>query len=622
MKIKNNIKKASIGLLVSAIAVSGAFAWLKSSETASKQNELVVGSIDIKFENQLNKVELSDNTAIPMTKAEAVATLTPYTFDIANKGSVYLDYVVSVDSASYQNTFPENGVNVLIAPIADSATDEEIKTALTNATVKKLTSTKDLVNSSLNISEHKRYAMIAYIDKGVKLAEYTGANLSFKLRVDAVQHNVLNAENYETLSKSQIATSITAGGETKNVEVYNIEGDSKADLLDKLDKSGLTDASTVDAIIEVKGEEYDGINSTATFDVSSIANPGDEVVILHYNETTQEWEYIGRETVAEDNTVSGNFTSYSPVAFIVYKPDGSTVTKEYDSVTGELIKETEAKTDGSVVEIEYDENGEVSNITKIDAPEAGGIDEQGYLAINEVNFPDEIFREYVRTEFDTDSDEKLSENERKNATQIYVENKGISSLKGVEYFTELTELHCSDNHITDLDVSHNTSLTYLFCARNELKKLDVSNNKNLGSLYCSENHLTMLDVSNNTTLMNLSCYDNQLTSLDISHNTFLNYLRCGGNQLTTLDVSNNAKLTILYCENSQLTSLNLTQNTMLKELYCSDNKLVTLDVSQNTSLIRLNCMGNQLTTLDLSYNTLLNSENAFADPSVNITYAS
>lgn len=355
------MKKAGVGLLVSAIAISGAFAWLKSSDTASKTNQLKVGGAKIIFDNQLDSVSLVDNSAIPMTKANAIANLTAYTFDIKNEGEVHLDYTISVDGDSYLNTFDAGKVNVLIAPIADGASAEEIKTALTSATIQRLSSGVSLTSSNLQAGTHQRYALIAFVDRNTKLAEYTGKEVSFKLRVDAVQHNVLNAENYETLTKSQINTTVTVGGESKNVDVYNIEGESKTDLLNKLQASGLTDTADVDAIIEVKGEEYDGINSTATFDVSSIANPGDEVVILHYNETTQEWEYIGRETVGDDNTVSGDFTSYSPVAFIVYKPDGSIVQKEFDSETGVLIKEIEIKSNGSSYETEYDSNGEITS---------------------------------------------------------------------------------------------------------------------------------------------------------------------------------------------------------------------------------------------------------------------
>lgn len=70
------------------------------------------------------------------------------------------------------------------------------------------------------------------------------------------------------------------------------------------------------------------------------------------------------------------------------------------------------------------------------------------IAINETNFPDEIFREYVISEFDKDKNNKLSEEEIANAQYINVDEKGIGSLEGVEYFTALTSLNCSSNQLT------------------------------------------------------------------------------------------------------------------------------------------------------------------------------
>lgn len=360
MNIKKNIRKAGVGLLVSAVAISGAFAWLTNSDTATKQNNISVGSTSIIFENQRDVINLRDNDAIPMTKEYAIEHLTAYTFDIANTGNVHLDYTISIDTDSYSNTFDEGKINVLIAPIADDATTEQIKSKLSNATVQRLSAGKDLTASNLVGLTHQRYALIAYVDKATTLAEYDGNSVSFKLRVDAIQHNAISGAGYSDLEKSQIATTITAGGDTKNVEVYNIEGESKTDLLNKLQASGLTETADVDAIVEVCGDDYDGMNSTATFDVSSIANPGDNVIILHFNEETQEWEYIGKEVVGEDNTVTGNFTSYSPVAFIVNAQTGYTQ-KIYDPVTKMLIKTIEYRADGTQIVTTYDTAGDISN---------------------------------------------------------------------------------------------------------------------------------------------------------------------------------------------------------------------------------------------------------------------
>mgnify|MGYP002509281524 CR=1 FL=1 len=57
------------------------------------------------------------------------------------------------------------------------------------------------------------------------------------------------------------------------------------------------------------------------------------------------------------------------------------------------------------------------------------------VAINEANFPDENFRDYVLNYCDTDKNEVLSEREIKNTTQILINGKEIIDLKGIENFT-------------------------------------------------------------------------------------------------------------------------------------------------------------------------------------------
>lgn len=41
----------------------------------------------------------------------------------------------------------------------------------------------------------------------------------------------------------------------------------------------------------------------------------------------------------------------------------------------------------------------------------------------------------------------------------YVDGKGLTSLKGIEYFTALEYLVCGNNQLTVMDVSRNTALT-------------------------------------------------------------------------------------------------------------------------------------------------------------------
>ena len=183
---------------------------------------------------------------------------------------------------------------------------------------------------------------------------------------------------------------------------------------------------------------------------------------------------------------------------------------------------------------------------------------------------------------------------------------GISDLTGIEDFTALTFLDCSNNNLTSLDVSQNTALTHLNCESNLLTSLDVTQNTALEYLGCGDNQLTNLDVSQNASLTELHCDSNiWLTSLDVSQNTALTYLDCSWNQLTSLDVSQNTALTELRCQYNQLTNLDVSQNTALTWLICDHNQLTSLDVSQNTALTVLACGSNQLTNLDVTQNTAL-----------------
>ncbi len=235
------------------------------------------------------------------------------------------------------------------------------------------------------------------------------------------------------------------------------------------------------------------------------------------------------------------------------------------------------------------------------------------VAINGINFPDETFRNYVKTTttINTNGDDALTQDELVAVTVINVEEKGIANLKGIEYFTELKKLYCNKNRLTALDLSKNTNLETLNCQVNKLTSLDLSENTNLTTLDCMANQLTSLDLSENKNLENLFCRDNQLTTLDLKNNKNLTTLNCMANKLTSLDLSENKNLTTLNCVSTDLSALDLSENKNLKNLYCDHNQLTTLDLSKNTKLTAINCQVNQLTALDLSNN--INLEILYCD---------
>ena len=242
---------------------------------------------------------------------------------------------------------------------------------------------------------------------------------------------------------------------------------------------------------------------------------------------------------------------------------------------------------------------------------------EGYIAINEKNFPDKNFRDYVAGEWDKNHDNRFSPSEIANAKWISCDNKEISNLKGIEFFTNIWLLECYYNNLTTIDLSHNKNLSYINCHHNQLNELDVSGLPLLETFYCGHNALPSIDVSKNEKLEDFDCQDNHLDTLNVSQNKELVKLSCGTNNLTELDVRENKKLKELSCYESKLSNLDLRNQTELEVLKCWKNPLSALNVSANTKLKKLFVSNTNLTSLDATNNTALEEFNG-KDCSYNI----
>ena len=228
-----------------------------------------------------------------------------------------------------------------------------------------------------------------------------------------------------------------------------------------------------------------------------------------------------------------------------------------------------------------------------------------YIAINEENFPNENFRENVWWAWNTNRDNYFSPGELAAARWITCDNEEISSLKGIQFFTEIYKLECYYDNLTTIDLSNNKKLSYINCLGNKLEELEVSELPKLETFYCSFNRLKSIDVSKNEKLKDFDCQNNHLDTLNVSQNKELERLSCGHNNLTELDVSENKKLKTLGCYENKLRNLNLGNQTELEWLSCGTNPLSVLDVSANTKLKELYVSNTNLTELNVSANTNL-----------------
>ena len=153
------------------------------------------------------------------------------------------------------------------------------------------------------------------------------------------------------------------------------------------------------------------------------------------------------------------------------------------------------------------------------------------VEINAENFPDENFRQVLLSEFDIDWDNQLSQSEISTLTDLIVNSRQISSLQGIEHFSELEYLDCGNNTISQLDLASNTKLTNLICNNNLLETLDLSSNTALIALNCRDNLLVWLNIDNCSELADLDFTNNAIAELNIAgcpklyniEDSFINY---------------------------------------------------------------------------------------------------
>jgi hypothetical protein len=138
-------------------------------------------------------------------------------------------------------------------------------------------------------------------------------------------------------------------------------------------------------------------------------------------------------------------------------------------------------------------------------------------------------QEYINQKYPT-------KEEREKEIKLDVSKQNLEGELDLSDFVNLTELNCSNNLLTGLNLKKNK----------KLNNLDCSGNKSRGSI--EESGMTQLDLSENTELICLDCSKNLILSLDLSKNTSLTYFYCiECNILLDLDLSRNSELTKLYC---------------------------------------------------------------------------
>ena len=202
---------------------------------------------------------------------------------------------------------------------------------------------------------------------------------------------------------------------------------------------------------------------------------------------------------------------------------------------------------------------------------------------------------------DLNSDNEVSIQEALLVYKLNLDQASITNLSGIENFTNLLQLECSNNQISSFTIGNLSNLSKLNCSQNQLTSIDLTTNSNIHFLELSYNPLTQLNISNLNNLDTLGCRSNQLTSLNLTPFNKLKLLAIDNNSISTIDLSNNTKLTSFTCRGNLLSSINLSYTPILESLFCSANQLTSIDLSNQTKLKYLDCGSNQIVTINTSF---------------------
>jgi hypothetical protein len=200
---------------------------------------------------------------------------------------------------------------------------------------------------------------------------------------------------------------------------------------------------------------------------------------------------------------------------------------------------------------------------------------------------------------DINGDNEIQVSECQAVEFLNINSSNISDLTGIEQFTNLKSLFCSNNNLINVNISALSNLNEFRCENNQLSNLNVSGCLNLNYLWIENNQLATIDISNLTNLLHLYCANNQLSILDVSNLQNLEVLYCQSNNLINLDLSQNTSLWALWCYSNQINYLNLKEGNPadnFAEFFIQNNPLQFVCVD----LIEINFVQQQINLLGLS----------------------
>ena len=240
-----------------------------------------------------------------------------------------------------------------------------------------------------------------------------------------------------------------------------------------------------------------------------------------------------------------------------------------------------------------------------------------------VSFSDPNLEMSIRDALDIPTGQVIIVSDLSDLTVLDISQQGISSLEGLQYAVNLTQLTANSNVITELSpIAYLGHLRTLYLNDNHISDLTaLTYLKNLKTLYLENNRIVELSALKGIDLYDLSLGAHDRADLSpLSSAIHMQRLNLFGNRISDLSaLSSMQSLSWLALNENQITDLSpLSKIAALRTLLLSHNAIYDVSpITSNAELVWLDLSSNYITdisslsrvakldTLDLSANTRL-----------------
>jgi len=194
-----------------------------------------------------------------------------------------------------------------------------------------------------------------------------------------------------------------------------------------------------------------------------------------------------------------------------------------------------------------------------------------------VPIEDPFLKAWLLVRYDSNNDDEISIAEAERISQIEITSNDVTSLNGIEYFPNLSKLHCQGTFeeygpagaLTHVDVSQNNNLSFLYLINNRIEEIILPEENRLDVLEFNDNKVREVDMTKLTYAIRISCSGNLFKELDFRGLGKVEEISCDSNRLLETIELDNRNLKVFRCYDTAIKELDLSRCPLLNLVDCS-----------------------------------------------------